>query len=153
MDLTLIQRLLKNSTIDDKTSCWNWNKSITKWGYGHIKVKGKVMLAHRISYEANKEPIPDGLCVLHKCDNPACINPDHLFLGTNADNVRDKVSKNRQSHTGQSKGERHSLAKLTEQDVLNIRASHLSQKQLAEQYNTTQPNISLIKNRVKWTHI
>jgi HNH endonuclease len=148
----LIQRLLKNSTLNPLTGCWDWTKSVTKWGYGHINVNGKIKLAHRISYEAI-HPLPTHLCVLHKCDNPRCINPEHLFLGTNADNVRDKVSKGRQSKIGQSKGENHSLAKLSNNDVLFIRASSLPQKELAVQFNTTQSNISLIKNRVKWTHI
>lgn len=149
----LVQRLLKNSTLDTDTQCWEWNKSKGKWGYGHINVKGKIELAHRVSYRTLVGEIISNNGVLHKCDNPACVNPDHLFTGTNKDNVLDKVRKNRQSRIGQGKGENHSLAKLTEQDVLNIRASGDKQESLAKKYNVTQSCISHIKNKKSWSHI
>ena len=152
MRLTLEERLKKSIIFNEETSCWEWVKHVTEWGYGVIKVKGKAELAHRISYSVFKGD-PTGLCVLHVCDNPKCINPYHLFLGTNADNVRDKVAKNRQSKVGEYPGERHHGAKLTNEDVLFIRESQLSQKQLAVKFNTTQPNISLIQRRVRWAHI
>jgi len=151
--LKLTQRLLRNSTLDPETGCWNWDNSKSRWGYGHINVAGKIKLAHRVSYATLNGAIPDGLCVLHRCDNPACINPEHLFLGTNADNVADKVKKNRQSLIGQGKGEKHTMSKLTNKDVLNIRASSLSQNKLAAMYHTTQSNISLIRSRAHWAHI
>jgi hypothetical protein len=76
--------------------CWEWTASFRGLGYGQIKVNQKMLYAHRVSWEMANGPIPDGLCVLHHCDNPPCVNPDHLFLGTQADNMRDKVRKNRQ---------------------------------------------------------
>lgn len=81
------------------------------------------------------------------------VNPQHLFLGTNLDNIKDKVSKNRQGRAYKNRGINHPTAKLTEEDVKNIRNSPLPQKVLAEMYKTTQPNISLIKNKHNWTHI
>jgi len=123
-----------------------------KHGYGVVKVEGKAQLAHRVSYLYFRGPL-DLPFVCHKCDNPSCVNPDHLFLGTNQDNIDDKVAKNRQSKIGQAKGVLHSLAKLTEEDVLYIRQSTESQKTLATKYNTTQSNISLIKNKHSWSHI
>jgi len=152
MKLSLEERLRKHIVFSTKTSCWEWTRHITKWGYGVVKVEGKAQLAHRISYLVFKGD-PIGMCVLHTCDNPKCINPDHLFLGTNSDNVKDKVSKNRQSKIGEYPGERHHSAKLTNKDVLFIREKTLSQTKLARMFETTQPNISLIQNRVNWTHI
>lgn len=146
------QRIQRHSVHDPTTGCWNWAKYKMKYGYGVIKVDGKSQLAHRISYLSFKGPL-DQLFVCHKCDNPSCVNPEHLFLGTNQDNINDKVAKNRQSKVGQAKGILHSLAKLTEADVLAIRQSTESQKKLAVQYNTTQSNISLIKNKHSWSHI
>lgn len=152
MRLTLEERLKKHTKLNEETGCWEWTRYIAKWGYGVIGIDHKAQLAHRVSYSVFKGD-PTGMCVLHTCDNPKCINPDHLFLGTNADNVRDKVAKNRQSKVGEYPGEKHHGAKLTNEDVLFIRESQLSQKQLAVKFNTTQPNISLIQSRVRWAHI
>jgi len=105
------------------------------------------VLAHRISYIEHHGPIPDGLHVLHSCDNPPCINPDHLRVGTNDDNMRDRAERNRHARLF---GERNPRAKLTESDVLAIRLSSLPQKELAARYAVSQSNISVIKRRESW---
>ena len=81
--------------IVETDECWEWIAFKNKDGYGLFGYNGKNQKAHRVSWQLHNGPIPDGLCVLHKCDNPSCVNPNHLFLGTNADNIKDRVNKNR----------------------------------------------------------
>jgi hypothetical protein len=107
------------NNINKTSSCWLWIKARTRAGYGEFFVNGKMAYAHRFSWELHKGPIPIGQCVLHNCpggDNPACVNPDHLFLGTKLDNNRDMLKKGTFSM-----GIKHTFAKLTVQDVLWIK--------------------------------
>lgn len=106
--------------------------------------------AHRLGWEEKNGPIPVGMHVLHKCDVRRCINPEHLFLGKNADNIADKVAKNRQ-RAAQGEANRHAV--LTEEDVRAIRASSASQKWLARAYGVSVTHMSNIRTRKKWAHI
>lgn len=92
---TLKEKLLENIGINKDNNCWEWQKFLTEHGYGRFRINTKKVLAHRASYEIFIEKIPKGLLVCHKCDNPRCINPEHLWVGTDKDNVRDAMSKNR----------------------------------------------------------
>ena len=106
------------AAIKDNDECWEWQHAIQSKGYGAVGIgNGKVALAHRVAYQLAKGEISPGLCVLHKCDNRKCINPNHLFLGTNRDNIDDMVKKGRQLS-----GERHPKAKLNIEKVKSIRA-------------------------------
>ena len=113
-----------------------------------------MILAHRVSWELrHKKPIPDDLCVLHKCDNRKCVNPKHLFLGTNADNSADMVRKGR---SPVQIGERNSNCKLKEADVVLIRQlanGQKTQRAIAKQFSVSEMTISEIVTRKRWTHV
>ena len=135
------------------SGCWNWTAGKDSYGYGQMRVGGRKRLVHRISYEEYVGSIPSGQCVLHRCDNPACINPAHLFLGTQVENMADMVSKGRQPHTS-LKGTLHGQAKLTEADVIAIRAAiGSSQSELAARYGVSPSQIGHIRRGKRWSHI
>ena len=157
--------------------CWLWTASKRNKGYGAFAFTGADGVAvqtraHRLSFEAFNVPIPDGLCVLHRCDVPACVNPDHLFLGTKADNNRDMVKKGRHylqvlrregrpipGHILDAvpKGERHSNSKLTADDVVAMRreyeAGGVSYSQIARVYGISLTQAYRIVKRQRWAHV
>lgn len=135
------------------TPCWPFTGYISRKGYGQCRYDGAVMHAHRAVWMETFGPIPEGLWVLHRCDNRKCVNPEHLFLGTNDDNVKDKVSKGRQSRLP---GSANGCARLTEDDIPVIRelcARGCPQRDVAAVFGVSQPMISLIVRREKWAHV
>jgi hypothetical protein len=137
--------------VDVSTNCWEWTGSKTRWGYGQIRANKKVYATHRLAYELARGPIPQGMFVCHRCDNPGCINPDHLFIGTAADNTADMMAKGRHARV---RGGEHSSSKLTEADVRAIRAAtNVSQRRLAEQYGVGSTTIHAILRRKTWSHL
>jgi hypothetical protein len=121
--------------------CWEWQASLHTQGYGQIGVGRTPRLAHRVSYELHYGPIPDGLVVRHRCDNKICVNPDHLLLGTAADNSRDAMERGLLPY-----GDRNPQTRLTVKQVAEIRAQRgVPQKDLAARYGVTQAHISNIQ--------
>lgn len=141
--------------VDKSGDCWIWSGLCMKAGYGEIWRHSTMLYTHRLSYEFHKGCIPDGLLVLHECDNPPCVNPDHLFLGTYLDNVRDMINKGRQGVVPRGEKARHS--KLTTEQVLEIREAYASgrntQVELARIYGIHKRNIWMITSRKVWKHI
>jgi hypothetical protein len=141
--------------VDRSGDCHVWIGSITRGGYGRIAMArgGVYAHAHRVAWEMTNGPISDGLSVLHKCDNRPCVNPDHLFLGTQADNMADMVSKLRNR-----RGEAAPHAKLTDEDVRRIR-NHLvefpglSQEQIGQMFGMAQSSIGRVIRREAWEHM
>jgi hypothetical protein len=127
--------------------CWEWKASKRSKGYGQLTVNGERWSAHRFSYKLNVSD-PGKYCVCHKCDNPGCVNPNHLFLGTSLENTTDMIAKGRKPL-----GENHNSSKLTNRDIYDIRKSALKQSELAKIYGMDQSQISNIINHKQWKHI
>lgn len=147
-------RLLKFVEQTDK--CWIWIGNTNADGYGTFWYKGRASLSHRVSYRLHRGPIPKGKLVLHTCDNRACVNPAHLFLGSDADNIKDMHNKGRAVHNA-PKGSANKRAKLIEDQVVEIRRLYglgqHSQKQLANQFGVGTTTIDCILRRKNWKHI
>ncbi len=152
MNLSLEERFFKY-TVKQKFGCWLWIGSMTRGNYGIIRPtrSRKMLRVHRVSWIIHKGPIPAGLCVLHKCDNPPCVNPDHLFLGTLKDNTQDMLRKNRTVRYLR-KGERS--GKLTWAKVRKIRAiltsNRQTQKEIAEEFGVSEETICSISRGKTW---
>lgn len=133
----------------EENECWTWNGAKATHGYGAFSVGIKRTTAHRFSWQLHFGEIPKGMMVCHKCDNPPCVNPKHLFLGTDADNQRDKKLKGRAA-----RGERNNKAKLTESDVREIRTlieQGLSYREIARMFNVRHAAILTIKSGKNWS--
>lgn len=151
MKETVLERFEAKFTKSD--GCWEWNASITRIGYGRFRVAGETQLAHRVAYQLYIGEITTGMCVCHRCDNRKCVNPAHLFLGFQADNVHDCEDKGRGVHPS---GENHYFSRLTEEQVIEIRARYSDGEKIAEiakEFGMAHSTIYEIVRRRKWTKI
>lgn len=147
------------SKVEQGPECWFWKAKPDTGGYGSFRFRGRKYRAHRVAWILTYGEIAPGLSVLHHCDTPACVRPDHLFLGTQADNIRDAASKGRLNLAGLSKGrvplkgERNGGARLSRESVEEIRslAGSVSQTELAKRYEVNQSTISRLLSRRSWT--
>lgn len=167
--------------VQKAAGCWLWTGYKDRDGYGRFKVNSKTVGAHQFSYQLHRGAIPNGLHICHHCDNPSCVNSDHLFLGTNQDNIADRTRKGRTAsgeHNGHytkpentkrgtthynygntnapQKGVGNGRAKLTEDDVRNIRRlanRNLSKRAIAAQFGVTDVLIGKIIRRELWPHV
>jgi len=145
---TIEERFWDKVALSGRGGCWEWAGWTNLRGYGQMAISGHIVLAHRLSFEMCNGRIPSGLCVLHKCDNPPCVNPEHLFLGTRADNVADKKAKGRCSRLGRRK--------LRPEDVFAVRSlleSGLTLEKIASIFGVQKACIHKIKAGKTWGHL
>lgn len=147
-----------NSKVIRRDGCWGWIGSKLPKGYGTLMShhEHKVFSAHRFSWTVHFGTIPTGLHVLHKCDNPECSNPEHLFLGTSKDNIRDAITKGRRYTGVKPRGERHWKSKLDASQVIEIRRKYelgMSLASLGLDYSVYPTAIHKIVTRKLWRHL
>lgn len=138
--------------------CWGWDGPTTRHGYGKLGMNGTEERAHRVSYRLEYGHAPDDLYVLHRCDNPPCVNPDHLYVGTAADNTADAINRGRWDPSDHDlKGETHGQAKLSKDQVLDIREQHqhgsATLQELADRYGVTKSAIRKVVTGENWSHL
>jgi hypothetical protein len=142
---------------DSVTGCWPWIGPITRGGYGNAFFMGKIQRANRVSYMLHKGEIQSGYCVCHKCDNPACVNPDHLFIGTAKDNIRDMHSKGRAPKSNpKAAGVNNVRSKLDDDKVREIRAlvaQGVSKAEVGRRYGVRDSHVCKIVQRDCWRHV
>lgn len=138
----------------DESGCWLWTASLNHRGYGQFAIKhGDVVRAHRYAWELANGPIPEGMHVLHRCDVRHCVKPEHLFLGTNADNQADMDAKARRSAPPQRCGEANNKTRLTEAEVREVREASGAVRDIGSDYGISGATVSNIKRRKTWAHV
>jgi hypothetical protein len=156
-EIALFWSRQRHGTIEDKfwarverePGCWHWQGAISTWGYGFLHADGRVRHAHRVSWEINVGPIPEGMMVCHHCDVRDCVNPDHLFLGTAKDNVADMIAKGRRADIvpPSRRGEEHYAARLSDVVVSEIRAAVAAgelHRLIALRYGVTRQYVGML---------
>lgn len=138
-----------------RDGCWIWTGAKERDGYGKMKADGREVTLHRFSWRIHFGEITPGMFVCHRCDNPACVRPNHLFLGTAAENNADRHKKGR-SRFGNCSGEKNGRSVLTDSIVREIRrlaAAGIRQNDIAERFSISPPQIHYVVNRKTWKHI
>lgn len=155
-------RFWKHVLVVDGDGCWEWLASKDVGGYGAFTCEGKSWKAHRFSWVMENGPIPEGLVVCHRCDNPGCVRPSHMFIGTVADNNHDRDAKGRTARGDtcepalRPRGSRCGTAKLTEQQVVEIRrlgSARMKRQAIADMFNVSIATIERVLARTCWKHV
>jgi hypothetical protein len=159
-----MERFWEKVKVGSSARCWEWQAARDGCGYGKLGDDR----AHRVSWRIHHGEIPDGMFVLHRCDNPCCVNPSHLYVGTKKDNAQDRERRGRSNHaTGQrhgrythphqTRGARNGRAKLTEQQVRELLDAYFKQgirkAELARQYNLSKTSVGRIVSGKLWPHV
>ena len=138
------------------TPCWVWTGASSSFGHGEVRIQNKLLRAHRVAWEWDNGSIPAGMCLLHNCDVPACVRPDHCRPGTRAENTADMMARGRH-RPGVIRGEEVGNARFTDAQVVAIRevyaAREMSQYELAAKFGVSQGTIGFIVRRETWKHI
>jgi hypothetical protein len=134
---------------EPNSGCWLWTRTLAPRGYGSVVIRDVTHRAHRVSWEMHRGPIPNGLHVLHKCDVRLCVNPDHLFLGTNADNVADRIAKGR---SAANYGDENGRSKLSAATIPAIKSDARPHRVIAGEYGVARSTISRIKRNELWVN-
>lgn len=147
--IPLFEKIEASSVKIPESGCWIWMKSLNHQGYGKTCLgKGTNLSAHRASYEEKYGKIPNGMMALHTCDVPSCVNPDHIFLGTQQDNMTDKVNKRRQAN-----GENHGMSKLTKEQAFEAKYGTEDASSLSKRFNCSSTIIRQIRSGIYWKHL
>lgn len=136
-----------------RIGCWHWTAGQDRSGYGAISYRGKMLKAHRVSWELHRGDVPSGMFVCHSCDTPACVRPDHLFIGTAAANSADMVAKGRESHAPRAIGAKNGAAKITADVARKVRdlvGSGLSHRKTGKQLGISASQVANIAHRRHW---
>lgn len=148
---TFSEQIERYAIPEPNTGCWLWMGVLDRGGYAKVSASHRTERASRMSWEVANGPIPDGLFACHRCDNRACVNPDHLFLGTHRDNMRDMASKGRSA-----RGERNVGAKLCEKDISEIHEmfrAGATTSDVAKRFGVRQESANKIARGVTWSHV
>jgi len=152
MKLTPRERFLAKVCPEPNGGCWLWRGMVVGTGYGMVRFERKMYPAHRLAWKLFRGEIAPGLAVCHRCDVRACVNPEHLFLGTHAENMKDMKEKGRSPH-----GDEHSRSKLTAKNVSRIKAmlaeGHMRVSEIARAFGVTHATIDCIAKGKTWKHV
>ena len=148
--MSLLDRFEAKYIPEPNSGCWLWTAYLNEHGYGKLRVDGRSMNAQRVSWELHRDPVPDGVLVCHKCDVRCCVNPEHLFLGTDADNHGDMKRKGRGVYWS---GEKNGFSKLSNAEVSAIRQDSRPIRKIAPDYRISFSQVARIKARRFWKDI
>lgn len=146
-----LKQIFEDKYIKLDNGCWQWTANISTNGYGQISRNKTTCRAHRIAYNLYIGEIPEGMVVCHKCDNKLCVNPDHLFIGTQEDNIRDCLNKDRNAY-----GSRNAKAKLKEDDIFSIKVRYkngVTMQEIGNIFGVSKNTISQVINNKTWAKI